>query len=49
VETCSSASSIHRILFLLKILKSRFLVEFQSFDFWQIWADLSSFGQNLLH
>jgi hypothetical protein len=28
-----------------KILKSRFLVEFQSFIFGQIWANLSSFGQ----
>jgi hypothetical protein len=29
----------------LKILKSQFLVEFQSFDFRQIWADFVSFGQ----
>jgi hypothetical protein len=28
-----------------KILKSRFLVEFQSFVFRQIWADLGRFGQ----
>jgi hypothetical protein len=42
VETCSSASSIHRIFFFWKILKSRFLVEFQSFIFGQIWADFAA-------
>ena len=59
VETCSSASSIHRNFYFWKKKKSRFLVEFQSFIFWQFWADfgsfeqfwavLGSFGQKLLH
>jgi hypothetical protein len=52
VETCSSAPSTRRILFFWKILKSRFLAEFQSFIFGQIWqilAVLGSFGQILLH
>jgi hypothetical protein len=34
------------------ILKSQFLVEFQSFVFWQFWEDSGSFGQfwaELLH
>jgi hypothetical protein len=44
-ETCSSASSIHRNFYLWKTLKSRFLVEFQSFVFGPIWADFGSFGQ----
>jgi hypothetical protein len=45
VETCSSASSIHRNFYFWKKLKSRFLVEFQSFVFGQILAVLGSFGQ----
>jgi hypothetical protein len=45
VETCSTASSIHRIFYFWKTLKSWFLVEFQSFVFKQIWADFGSFGQ----
>jgi hypothetical protein len=45
VETCSIASSKHRKFYFWKILKSQFLVEFQSFVFWQIWADFGSFGQ----
>jgi hypothetical protein len=45
VETCSSSSSISRNFYFKKILKSQFLVEFQSFAFWQFWAVLSSFGQ----
>jgi hypothetical protein len=49
VETCSSASSIHRNFYFWRILNSQFLVEFQSFVFRQIWAVLGSFGQNLLH
>jgi hypothetical protein len=40
VETCSSASSIHRNFYFWKILKSRFLMEFQSFVFGQILAVL---------
>jgi hypothetical protein len=43
VETCSIASSIHRNFYFWKILKSQFLVEFQSFVFWQIWAVLGRF------
>jgi hypothetical protein len=39
VETCSSAS-IHRNFYFWKILKSRFLVKFQSFVFGQIWVVL---------
>jgi hypothetical protein len=49
VETCYSASSIIRNFYLKKILRSRFLVEFQSFVFGQFWADFCSFGQKLLH
>jgi hypothetical protein len=49
VETCSSASSIHRNFYFWKTLKSQFLVVFQSFVFRQILAVLGSFGQNLLH
>jgi hypothetical protein len=45
VGTCFSACSIHRIFFIKKTLKSRFLMEFQSFIFWQILANLGSFGQ----
>jgi hypothetical protein len=51
VETCSSASSTHRNFYFWKKLKSRFLVEFQSFIFGQIlanfgqfWADLGRFS-----
>jgi hypothetical protein len=45
VETCSSSSSISRNFYFKKILKSQFLVEFQSFVFWQFRADFGSFGQ----
>ena len=45
VETCSSGTSIHWFFYFWKTLKSRFLVEFQSFAFRQIWADFGSFGQ----
>jgi hypothetical protein len=45
METCSSASSTHRNFYLKKTLKSRFLVEFQSFIFGQILATFGSFGQ----
>jgi hypothetical protein len=45
METCSSASSMHRDFNFWKILKSPFLVEIQSSVSWQIWADFSSFGQ----
>jgi hypothetical protein len=45
VKTCSSASSTRTNFYLKKILKSRFLVEFQSFIFGQILANLGSFGQ----
>jgi hypothetical protein len=45
VETCSSASSTRNFFYFWKILKSRFLVEFQSFIFGQILANLGSFGQ----
>jgi hypothetical protein len=34
-----------QIFYIKKILKSRFLVEFQSFISGQIWANLGSFGQ----
>jgi hypothetical protein len=44
VETCSSASSIHRNFYFWKTLKSRFLVVFQSFVFRQISAYFDSFG-----
>jgi hypothetical protein len=44
-ETCFSASSIHRNFYFCKKLKSRFLVEFQSFVVRQIWADFGNFGQ----
>jgi hypothetical protein len=40
VETCSSASFIHRNFYFWKTLKSRFLVVFQSFVFRQILAVL---------
>jgi hypothetical protein len=40
METCSSSSSISRNFYLKKILKSQFLVEFQSFVFWQFWVVL---------
>jgi hypothetical protein len=49
VETYSSASSTRRNFYFLKTLKSRFLVEFQSFIFGQILVNFGSFGQNLLH
>jgi hypothetical protein len=49
VETCSSASSTCTNFYFWKILKSRFLSEFQSFIFRQILANLGSFGQLLLH
>jgi hypothetical protein len=49
METCSSAPSTRRNFYFWKILKSRFLVEFQSFIFWQIWAVLGNFEQILLH
>jgi hypothetical protein len=49
MKTCSSASSIHRNFYFWNILRSRFLVEFQSFVFGQIWAVLGNFGQILLH
>jgi hypothetical protein len=45
VKTCSITSSIHRNFYFWKILKSQFLVEFQSFVFWQIWVDFGKFGQ----
>jgi hypothetical protein len=38
-ETCSIASFIHNFFYFWKILKSQFLVEFQSFVFWHIWAE----------
>jgi hypothetical protein len=47
VETCSSASSTRRNFYFSKTLKSRFLVEFQSFISGQILAVLGSFGQIL--
>jgi hypothetical protein len=40
VETCSSAYSISNFFNFSKILKSRFLVEFQNFVFGQILAVL---------
>jgi hypothetical protein len=45
-ETCSSAPSTRGNFYFWKILKPRFLAEFQSFIFWQI---LANFGQILLH
>jgi hypothetical protein len=36
---------MHRNFYFRKTLKSRILVEFQSFVFRQIWADLGRFGQ----
>jgi hypothetical protein len=45
VKTCSSAPSTHRNFYFWKILKSRFLEEFQSFIFGQILANFGSFGQ----
>jgi hypothetical protein len=45
VKTCSSASSTRANFYFWKILKSRFLVEFQNFIFGQILANLGSFGQ----
>jgi hypothetical protein len=45
VKTCSSAFSTRTNFYFWKILKSRFLVEFQSFIFGQILANLGSFGQ----
>jgi hypothetical protein len=45
VKTCSSASSTCSNFYFWKILKSRFLVEFQSFILGQILANLGSFGQ----
>jgi hypothetical protein len=44
VKTYSSAST-HTNFYLKKILKSRFLVKFQSFIFGHLWANLGSFGQ----
>jgi len=49
VKLCTSASSLHRKFYFWKKLKSRFLVEFQSFVVRQILAVLGSFGQKLLH
>jgi hypothetical protein len=49
VETCSSVPSIRGNFYFGKILKSRFLAEFQSFIFGQILANFGSFGQILLH
>jgi hypothetical protein len=49
METCSSAPSTCRNFYFWKILKSRFLAEFQSFIFEQILANFGSFGQILLH
>jgi hypothetical protein len=44
VETCSSACSTRRKFYFWKTLKSRFLVEFQSFIFGQIWAEFAAFS-----
>jgi hypothetical protein len=44
-KTCSSASSTCTNFYFGKILKSRFLVEFQSFIFGQILANLGKSGQ----
>jgi hypothetical protein len=48
-KTCSSAPSTRKFFNFWKILKSRFLVEFQSFIPGQILANFGSFGQILLH
>jgi hypothetical protein len=45
MEICSSAPSTRRNFDLWKILKSQFLVEFQSFIFGQILTNFGSFGQ----
>jgi hypothetical protein len=45
VKTCSSASSTRTNFYFWKILKSRFLVIFQSFSFGQILANFGNFGQ----
>jgi hypothetical protein len=45
IETCSSAPSTRRNFYFWKILKSRFLAEFQSFILGQILANFGSFGQ----
>jgi hypothetical protein len=45
VETCSSAPSMCGNFYFGKILKYRFLAEFQSFIFGQILANFGSFGQ----
>jgi hypothetical protein len=42
VETCCSSSSTDKKFYLKKILKSRFLVEFQSFVFGQFWAEIAA-------
>jgi hypothetical protein len=44
-ETCSSTSSIPSNFYFWKIIKSRFLVVFQSFIFGQILANFGNFGQ----
>jgi hypothetical protein len=44
VKTCSSATSKQENFHFWKILTSRFLVEFQSFMFGQILANLGNFG-----
>jgi hypothetical protein len=45
VKTCSSAPLHIQIFIFEKILKSRFLVVFQSFAFGQLLANFGSFGQ----
>jgi hypothetical protein len=45
METCSSAPSTCRNFYFWKILKTRFLAEFQSFVFEQILADLAVLGR----
>jgi uncharacterized integral membrane protein len=45
VEICSNASSTHTNFYFWKILKSWFLVRFQSFVFGQILANIVNFGQ----
>jgi hypothetical protein len=49
VETCSSASYTCKKNYIWKKIKSQILVEFQSFVFGQILANLGSFGQIMLH